>query len=285
MTNTSESIVRLERRVWQAVVKNDGAALAELFADDYVEITLEGKRVLKADVVNESPQIDNIRSYSIAQERVIPLGPDRALLSYHLTLTGECRGVEISPADRWATSIWVQSSDGWKCSFFQQSQFEPDNDETAIEQATEQANAINQRQAIDFEPTAADMEFIDTQLGAFNTEQTKRDDFEPLPLVRRSDDGSVIGGLKGMTGWDWLHVEILWVDQKHRGEGIGTALLAAAEAVARERGCIGSCLTSYSFQAPAFYEQHGYSTFGQIDDYPIGKTMYFMSKRFAESTP
>lgn len=281
MTITSVSIVRLERRVWQAVVKNDGAALAEMFADDYVEITLEGKRVLKTDVVNESPQIDNIRSYSIAQERVIPLGPDRALLSYHLTLTGECRGVEISPADRWATSIWVQSDNDWKCSFFQQSSFEPDKDQTATEQAT----TINQRQAIDFEPTAAEMEFIDTQLGEFNTQQARRDDFEPLPLVRRSDDGSVIGGLKGMTGWDWLHIEILWVDEQHRGEGIGTALLAAAETVARDRGCIGSCLTSYSFQAPAFYEQHGYSTFGQIDDYPIGKTMYFMSKRFAESPP
>lgn len=281
MTITSESIVKLERRVWQCVMKNDSGALAELFTDDYVEITLDGKRVFKTEVVNESPQVDNIQSYSIAQERVTPLGPDRALLSYHLTLVGECRGVEISPADRWATSIWVQSDDDWKCSFFQQSQFEPNQNQSAIENAA----GIDQRPAIDFAPTAADMEFIDDQLGEFNTQQTKRDDFEPLPLVRRSGDGSVIGGLKGMTGWDWLHIEILWVDEKNRGDGIGTALLAAAEAVARERGCIGSCLTSYCFQAPEFYEQHGYSTFGRIDDYPIGQSMYFMSKRFAESTP
>jgi hypothetical protein len=126
MTISTESIVRLERSVWQAVMENDGAALAELFSDEYVEITLEGKRVLKTDVVIESPQVDHIRSYSIAEERVIPLGPDRALLSYHLTLAGECRSVEISPADRWATSIWVQTKCGWKCSFFQQSRFKPD---------------------------------------------------------------------------------------------------------------------------------------------------------------
>jgi len=91
--------------------------------------------------------------------------------------------------------------------------------------------------------------------------------------------------LEGMTGWDWLHVEILWVDEKYRGEGIGSALLTAAETVARKRGCIGSCLTTSCFQAPAFYEQHGYSTFDRIDDYPLGKTMYFMSKKFPESTP
>lgn len=280
MTITSESIVRLERRVWQAVMKNDGAALAELFSADYVEITLEGKRVLQKDVVNESPQVDNILSYSIAQERVIPLGPDRALLSYHLTLAGQCRGVEISPVDRWVTSIWAQQDGHWKCSFFQQSHFEHDEKQSAIEHAA----GNDHRQTIDFAPTAADMAFIDDQLGDFNTQQTKRDDFEPLPLVKRSDDGSVIGGLKGMTGWDWLHVEILWVDEKHRGEGIGSALLTAAETVARKRGCIGSCLTTYCFQAPAFYEQHGYSTFGRIDDYPIGKTMYFMSKKFQETT-
>jgi hypothetical protein len=75
MTISTESIVRLERSVWQAVMENDGAALAELFSDEYVEITLEGKRVLKTDVVIESPQVDHIRSYSIAEERVIPLGP------------------------------------------------------------------------------------------------------------------------------------------------------------------------------------------------------------------
>ncbi len=129
-------------------------------------------------------------------------------------------------------------------------------------------------------PTKEEVAFLDAQLDEFNKQQTGRDDYKPVQLVERDADGSVIGGLKGVTGWDWLYVEILWVAEEHRHRGIGSRVLNEAEAEARKRGCIGACLTSYSFQAPEFYERHGYSRFGQIDDYPIGSTMFFMSKRF-----
>ena len=55
---------------------------------------------------------------------------------------------------------------------------------------------------------------------------------------------------------------------------LGTKLLNAAESEAQDRGCVGSCLSSFNFQAPGFYEKHGYSHFGQIDDYPVGNTMF-----------
>lgn len=118
-----DDILRREHRVWQAVRDRDGKALAELFTDDYIEITLEGQRVCKSDVVTESPKIDEIESYSVESPEIRHLGADSILLSYHLTLHGTCRGNPILPNDRWATSIWVHSPSGWKCSFFQQSAF------------------------------------------------------------------------------------------------------------------------------------------------------------------
>lgn len=136
------------------------------------------------------------------------------------------------------------------------------------------------RNAIDSNPRKTEVAFLDDQLEEFNKSQTGRDDFVPIHLVRRNDDGAVIAGLKGSTGWDWLYVEILWIHEKHRRTGIGSQLLQVAESQAQERGCIGACLTSYSFQAPEFYERHGYSTFGQINDYPVGSAMFFLSKRF-----
>ena len=90
----------------------------------------------------------------------------------------------------------------------------------------------------------------------------------------------MIAGLKAVTGWDWLYVQTLWVHEEHRGDGLGMRLLQRAEAEARQRGCIGSCLSSFSFQAPEFYRRHGYESFGEIADYPPGQTMLFMSKRF-----
>jgi hypothetical protein len=55
-----ELVLRLEHEVWQAVVRKDQVALGELFADDYLEITLDGKRVEKTEIVRESPQVDEI---------------------------------------------------------------------------------------------------------------------------------------------------------------------------------------------------------------------------------
>lgn len=133
---------------------------------------------------------------------------------------------------------------------------------------------------IESAPSNDDIAYLDERLEEFNTQQTGRNDFQPVQLVIRDDAGAVIAGLKAMTGWDWLYVEILWVHELHRKSGLGTQLMESAEATARERGCIGACLTSYCFQAPEFYQRLGYSAFGQIGDYPVGKTMHFMSKRF-----
>ncbi|MBM81378.1 MAG: hypothetical protein CMJ78_12420 [Planctomycetaceae bacterium] len=112
-----------EHRVWQAVIEKDAETLADLFSDDYVEIRLDGERVLKSDVVSQSPQVDEIEAYTIESEFIRPLGDDVVLLSYHLTLIGRCRGVEIDPKDRWTTSIWRRQEGGWRCCFFQQSSY------------------------------------------------------------------------------------------------------------------------------------------------------------------
>ena len=90
-----------------------------------MEITLDGVRVLKSEVVTESPQVDEIEAYEIASEQIRILGDGVVLLSYHLTLDGKCRGAFITPSQRWATSIWNQRQSRWKCAFFQQSAFKP----------------------------------------------------------------------------------------------------------------------------------------------------------------
>ncbi|MBI1311126.1 DUF4440 domain-containing protein [bacterium] len=122
---TSE-VLEAEQRVWEAVVRKDGIALGELFSDDYLEITLDGKRIVRAEVVEQSPVVDEITGYAIDSEKVVALNADTAILSYHLTLQGRCRGVEISPVDRWATSVWSRQNGVWKCCLFQQSQYAPE---------------------------------------------------------------------------------------------------------------------------------------------------------------
>jgi GNAT superfamily N-acetyltransferase len=66
----------------------------------------------------------------------------------------------------------------------------------------------------------------------------------------RDDDGRAVGGLWRHLYYDWLFIAWLFVPESIRGQRFGTRLLARAEAVAREKGCLGVWVDSYSFQAP-----------------------------------
>ena len=101
-----------------------------------------------------------------------------------------------------------------------------------------------------------------------------------LVLVPFTGIYTFIGGLWGVSYWRWLFVDLLFVPAAHRGQGLGTALLNEAEAKARERGCIGVWLLSFSFQAPQFYQRLGYRPFGTIGDYPPGHNCTYLFKRF-----
>ena len=79
---------------------------------------------------------------------------------------------------------------------------------------------------------------------------------------------------------DWLHIELIWVDQLLRGQGLGSQLMESIEDKAREKNCIGIHLTTFDFQAPEFYERHGFETFAALDDFPVkGHKRYYMIKK------
>lgn len=86
----------------------------------------------------------------------------------------------------------------------------------------------------------------------------------------------VAGDLRaGLTGWSWgpvAGISMVWVAEQERGSGWGARLLDAAEAVARERGCTRIFVSSFTFQAPAFYARHGYVEVARIPDYPLDGT-------------
>jgi GNAT superfamily N-acetyltransferase len=100
-----------------------------------------------------------------------------------------------------------------------------------------------------------------------------------LVIPLRDDGGAVRGGLWGHTQFGWLHVQMLFVPEVLRGLGIGTALLASAEAEARVRGCRGVHVDAFSFQAVGFYRKLGFVPFGTLNDFPPGHARVFFQKR------
>jgi GNAT superfamily N-acetyltransferase len=134
--------------------------------------------------------------------------------------------------------------------------------------------------AVEPEPAADTRERVLLGLRAFNRRNAAPPDFAPLTLSARVG-GALVGGLVGETGWRWLHVDLLWVDEPHRGRGIGRRLLGAAEREAARRGCLHAYLDTFDFQARPFYERLGYTVFGEQGDYPPGHTRWYLRKPLA----
>lgn len=134
---------------------------------------------------------------------------------------------------------------------------------------------------ITFEPAPQPEELATVRAGlaAYNQHHAPDDVYQPISLFVRNVQGIVVGGLLGGTYWSWLYVEILWLSEEIRAHGYGSRLLAEAERMALERGCIGAQLDTMSFQALPFYERHGYTVFGMLDDFPPGHRKYFLQKR------
>jgi len=116
-------------------------------------------------------------------------------------------------------------------------------------------------------------------LRAFNETRLGPADDQPVRLVARDADGNVVGGLLGHTRWRWLYIAKLWIDATARGHGIGTKLIAAAEELARSRGCTDVSLDTFDFQARPFYEKLGYELFGTLEGYPPDSRQYYLRKR------
>ena len=100
-------------------------------------------------------------------------------------------------------------------------------------------------------------------------------------MIARDSSQKIQAGLYGKSYWKWLYIEFLWISEQHRGSGLGSRLLQRTEAIARERGCLGVWLNTISFQAPGFYERHGYREFGRLDEMPPGHTRIWFAKLIA----
>jgi GNAT superfamily N-acetyltransferase len=101
---------------------------------------------------------------------------------------------------------------------------------------------------------------------------------QPVRLNARTHDGRVVGGLRGFVFLYWLRVEVLFVDEDSRGTGIGSSLLLDAERSAREHGARNAAVETFEWQAPGFYEKHGYAEVARIEGYANGYYLAIMRK-------
>jgi GNAT superfamily N-acetyltransferase len=119
-------------------------------------------------------------------------------------------------------------------------------------------------------------------LAEYNSSQAGPSQNRPIAVLVKDHTGSVIGGLWGHTGYDWLFTQLLVVPVGFRGRGVGTEIMQIAEREAAQRGCHGAWLDTFEFQARGFYERLGYECFGELPNYPKGFSRFFMKKMLTQ---
>jgi len=134
-------------------------------------------------------------------------------------------------------------------------------------------------------PTSEELQFMEDRLYEFNSSQIEQDDGQLFAFFIRNDQREIVAGL---SGWTWAHaceIQTLWVQASWRGQGLGRRLLESAEREAQVRGCEVILISSYSFQAPTFYEKFGYKLEWQLNDFPPGHQHCYLVKRFTKHEP
>jgi GNAT superfamily N-acetyltransferase len=130
-------------------------------------------------------------------------------------------------------------------------------------------------------PSTEEIQFMEDRLYEHNSAKTRQNDGQLFGFFIRNEQREIIAGLSGWTWAQACQIQTLWVHESLRGQGYGERLLQAAEEEAHARGCKIIFLESYSFQAPAFYQKHGYQLAYQLEDFPPGHQYNFLIKRLS----
>ncbi len=132
------------------------------------------------------------------------------------------------------------------------------------------------------ESTSEERELIDSKLVEFNKANVpfqQKDAWIGLSFVLKDDTGQVIAGVNAtLYCWNVMYVDILYVDDAHRGKGYGKLLMDKAETKAKGLGGYMSHLDTFDWQAKDFYEHQGYVVFGVLENCPPGHNRYYMKK-------
>lgn len=128
-------------------------------------------------------------------------------------------------------------------------------------------------------PSAGDSAVLSAGLADYNEQKAGYRDWRPLAaLLQDPQTGETLGGMIGRTSYGLLFIDMVYLPETVRGQAIGSRLLATMEHEGIARGCKSAFLFTITWQAPGFYERHGWTEFGRIHCEPGESARVFMMK-------
>jgi GNAT superfamily N-acetyltransferase len=129
-------------------------------------------------------------------------------------------------------------------------------------------------------PSNEEIQFLDGRIYEYNSLKTGKADGKSFSKWIYERENNVIAGLSGWTWANACEITFLWVKDEHGKKGYGQLLLSAAEAEAKKNNCNIILIRSYDFQAPLYYQKHGYQVEHKTEGFPPEHSSYWLVKRF-----
>lgn len=133
------------------------------------------------------------------------------------------------------------------------------------------------------------MEFVEIdfkinqkETGKWLDDDTRQKEPNALKLERGhislgvKENNKIVARLVGSISFNSLHIELFAVDSQLRSNGIGGQLLEKTVVIAKAKGLHFITLETMSFNAPKFYQKHGFEILKEVVGTPLENTSYFL---------
>lgn len=70
--------------------------------------------------------------------------------------------------------------------------------------------------------TNEETDYIRKKLIEFNSKQIPNGIYEEINICLKDSKGEIISGLNSAICWNWMEIDILWVDDHYRGQKMGS---------------------------------------------------------------
>ena len=131
------------------------------------------------------------------------------------------------------------------------------------------------------EATPEDVQPVLDGLERFNAAAAPLHEVRRLVVLAHDADERIVGGALGRTWGANAELQVMWIEESQRGQGVGGRLMHAFLEAATERGCRRAFTESFSFQAIEFYESHGFERRLEFDDFAPGVSKAYLVRELA----
>jgi ketosteroid isomerase-like protein len=113
---TAAALLTMDKNAYEAFKTKNASFWDGFLAANFVGYGASGRLDRAAAMKEYAGTECDVKSYTLSDEQMTPLGADAAIISYKAAVDGTCAGQKIPP-ETWAASLYVREGDKWKGAF------------------------------------------------------------------------------------------------------------------------------------------------------------------------